>query len=89
MATYSETFTRYDKQGNVIGTQTITYTTSPEQDNEATLNDRAATALVDLRTLRDTTGTLSNAQVASGLRLLARVAIGLIRLQLRQLDSAD
>lgn len=85
----TETFDVYDQTGRVIETRTVTYDTSPEQDNETTLTDRANAAMVDLRTLRDTTGTLTNTQVANGLRLLARAVLALIRLQLRRLDAAD
>ena len=89
MAERTETIETYDKAGRLVSTRTVTWTTTPEQDNETTLTGRATSALVDLRTLRDTTGTLTGLQMSNGLRLLARVAIGLIRLQLRQLDSAD
>lgn len=89
MAVHTETFTRYDQSGNVLESRVVTWESTPEQDNEETLTDRAATAMADLRTLTNTTGTLTNAQVANGLRLVARVALALIRLQLRQLDATD
>lgn len=89
MATHTGTVDTYDINGKLIETRVVTWDSTPEQDNETTLTDRATAALVDLRALANTTGTLSNAQVANGLRLLARVAIGLIRLQLRQLDATD
>lgn len=89
MAQHTETISVYDPAGNLISTRTVTWETTPEQDNEETLNGRATTAMADLRTLASTTGTLTNAQVATGLRLLARAVLALIRLQLRQLDSAD
>ncbi len=57
--------------------------------NEETMHSRAAAALADLRTLRDTTGTLTGAQLSSAARLLARVCIGLIRLRLRALEGTD
>lgn len=50
------------------------------------LRAQADQALVDLRTFRDLTSP-TNAQVIAAVKLLCRVAIGLIRLQLNKLDG--
>jgi hypothetical protein len=89
MAQQTETVETYDQAGNLIDRRTITWQTTPDQDNEATVGDRASAAMADLRTLRDTTGTLTAAQMSNALRLLARVALALIRLQLRRFDSTE
>jgi len=58
--------------------------------NDLTLRQQAEAALVDLRAFRDRTSTtLSTAQNIAILKLLCRVAIGLIRLALRKLDRTD
>ncbi len=57
--------------------------------NEETMWQRADAALADLRLIRDSTGTLTGAQLSSAVRVLARVCIGLVRLRLRQLEGTD
>lgn len=58
--------------------------------NDLTLRQQAESALVDLRAFRDRTSTtLSTAQNIAILKLLCRVAIGLIRLVLKRLDGAN
>lgn len=59
------------------------------QSNEAVLRDRADQAIDQLRTLATSTGTLTGAQLSTGLRLAARVLLVLIRLHLRRLDATD
>lgn len=56
--------------------------------NAATLRQRADQALTDLRTFRDLASP-TNAQTVAIVKVLCRVAIGLIRLQLRKLDGTD
>ena len=56
--------------------------------NDLTLRQQAEAALVDLRAYRDAP-TTTNAQDKAAIKLLVRVAIGLIRLALRKLDAAD
>jgi hypothetical protein len=58
-------------------------------DTEQTIRSRADQALADLRTIRDSTGTLTTAQLSSAVRVLARVGIGLIRLALRRFSNPD
>lgn len=55
--------------------------------NEDTIEARADQALSDLRTVRDSTGELSNAQLSDAVRLFARVLIAIVRLAIRKLDS--
>ncbi len=57
--------------------------------HEQMLNARVDSVLPDLRVLVNTTGTLTNTQVANGLRLVARVLIAIIRLHLRRFDGVD
>ena len=54
--------------------------------NDLTLRQQAEAALVDLRTYRDR-ATTTTAQDKAAIKLLVRVAIGLIRLILRKLDA--
>lgn len=55
--------------------------------NEGTIRQQAEAALADLRTYRDR-ATTTTAQDKAAIKLLVRVAIGLIRLVLRRLDGA-
>lgn len=55
---------------------------------EETLHERATTAYADLQAFEALT-TPTNAQTVAVVRLLCKVARALIRLQLRQLDTAD
>lgn len=72
---------------NVISTGTST--DPPEQVVEETARADADQALDGLRLIANSTGTLTGAQLSNAVRLLARVAIRLARLQLRKLDAAD
>ncbi len=56
---------------------------------EETLHARAWEAADGLRSIVNSTGPLSATQLSNAVRLLARVALALVRLQLRRLDSAD
>lgn len=56
---------------------------------EATARADADQALDGLRLIANSTGTLTGAQLSNAVRLLAKVAIRLVRLQLRKLDGAD
>lgn len=56
---------------------------------ERTIRAQAEQALANLRTVRDSTGTLTNDQLSQAVRLLARIVIALVRLVLRRLDSTD
>lgn len=73
--------------GQLVSTRTVP--DNPETVNAATIEAAAAAALDGLRQIAGTTGTLTGAQLSNAVRLLARVAIRLIRLQLRKLDAAD
>lgn len=56
--------------------------------NDLTLRQQAEAALVDLRIYRDR-ATTTTAQDKAAIKLLVRVAIGLIRLVLKRLDGAS
>lgn len=56
--------------------------------NAATLRDRADAALANLRAYRDLASP-TGAQTVAAVKLLCRVAIVLIRLQLRKLDATE
>lgn len=56
--------------------------------NNATLRTRAEAAFTDLRAYRDLASP-TGAQTVAAVKLLCRVAIGLLRLQLRQLDGTE
>ncbi|GAB3388069.1 hypothetical protein [Lysobacter fragariae] len=55
---------------------------------DGTLRANAEQALTDLRTFRDLASP-TNAQTLVAVKLLCRVAIGLIRMRLAKLDAAD
>jgi hypothetical protein len=59
------------------------------ESNDSTIRTQAESALVDLRTLANSSGTLNGANLSNAVRLLARVCIGLVRLQLTKLDATD
>jgi hypothetical protein len=56
--------------------------------NSRTIEDQAATALAGLRAYRDLANP-TNAQTVAAVKLLCRVAIGLIRLRLARFDAVD
>lgn len=56
---------------------------------EITVRTRVDQALDGLRQIRDSSGTLTAAQLSQAVRLLARVQIALVRLVLRKLDDTD
>jgi hypothetical protein len=57
--------------------------------NTRTIHTEAEQALAGLRTIRDSTGDLNARNLSNAVRLLARVLIVLVRLQLRRLDGVD
>lgn len=60
-----------------------------QQDaNALSLEDQAAQALASLRTYRDLASP-TNAQTVAAVKLLCRVAIGLIRLRLAKFEAVD
>ena len=72
------------------GTVTVVEDPMPaEQVAAHTISDDADKALDGLRQLAASTGTLTGAQLSNAVRLLARVAIRLVRLQLGKLDGTD
>lgn len=89
MGTRSHNITTYDQQGRVVESRDVTWETTPEQDNEDTLNARLDQALAVLTTLANDTGTLTAAQITTELRRVARITAALVRLQRRRLDTAD
>jgi hypothetical protein len=73
-------------------TVTATYPVEPEpveSTNYRTLETRADQALTDLRTIATSEGSLSNAQLSNAVRVIARVCIALIRLELRRLEGTE
>ena len=61
----------------------------PLWTNEAKVRANAEQALADLRTIRDSTGNLSSAQLSNAVRVLARVSVVLVRLALSKFDIAE
>lgn len=59
-----------------------------ERAKDGAIREQALTALTNLRAYRDAVSPTS-AQTIAVVRLLCRVSIGLIRLQLRRLDASD
>lgn len=57
--------------------------------NEEMIRKQAEQALNALRNIRDTTGALTNTQLSNHIRTLAKVQIGIVRLQLEELDATD
>jgi hypothetical protein len=57
--------------------------------NEETIMNRARELYTDLRAIRNTTGSLSNAQLSNAVRVLARGEIAMLRLLLKELDGVD
>lgn len=68
--------------------QVLTQEAARQEANGVTLRDQAEQAIANLRTYRDLASP-TNAQTIAAVKLLCRVAIGLIRLQLRKFDAAD
>lgn len=65
------------------------HTADPLWSNDAKIRDQAEKALADLRTIRDSSGNLSSAQLSNAARLFARVLIVLVRLSLSRFDGVD
>jgi len=61
----------------------------PNVITERNIRQQLESNLDGLRPLRDTSTTLTTAQLSTAVRLLARVVIGLCRLALDRLDAAD
>jgi len=59
-----------------------------QTSNAATLQQQAADALVSLRAYRDLASP-TNAQTVAAVKLLCKVAIGLIRMRLGKFDGTD
>lgn len=83
----------------VAGKPTYVWTVRPKtadelaadlaQTNNTTIRTQAEAALIGLRTTATSTGTLTGAQLSNAVRLMAKVLIALVRLQLSKLDSTD
>jgi len=76
--------------GVMTGAEAATFTAQVAQEgaNARSLEDQAAAALANLRAYRDNASP-TNAQTVAAVKLLCRVAIGLIRLRLAKLDATD
>ena len=78
----------FDGQGNVISEQIV------EVDITAEVVDwelavRLSDAMGGLRQIINSTGTLTGLQLSNAVRLLARVALSLIRRELRRLEDPE
>ena len=73
--------------GNVVGEDVVPV--APEVETEQTMRERGDQALSDLRQVRDSSGTLTGAQLSQAVRVMARVLIALVRLVLRKLDDTE
>lgn len=100
MATHTENVTTYDAQGKVVETRTITWETTPEQDNEETLRSQAAADLDVLRAAIDACNVViakTNAQITAAdtkelarrMKDVARASVRIARLTVGALDSTD
>jgi hypothetical protein len=87
MATRSMTVTTSDGHGNET-TRTVTYETTVEQDNDETIRQQAANALVNNRTYVALTSPTA-AQTTAQVKALSRQNNGLIRQLLGLLDGTD
>lgn len=73
----------------IDGVKVYDSATTPEGQNETTMRTQADAALADLRLVASSSGTLTGAQLSNAVRVIARVVIALVRLQLRRLDGVD
>lgn len=62
---------------------------STEQANASTIEDSVDQALTDLRTIANSSGTLTGAQLSNAVRVIARVLIRFGRHYFRRLDATD
>ena len=76
--------------GVMTDAEAVAFTAQIAQEgtNARSLEDQAAAALANLRAYRDNAAP-TNAQTTAAVKLLCRVAIGLIRLRLAKLDATD
>lgn len=77
-----------------IGASKVEVTThepemTPERVNRDTTRQRAEQALDGLRTIKNTTGSLTAAQLSNAVRLLATVCLHLARLQLGRHEDTE
>lgn len=63
--------------------------TTPEGQADATLRAEVAQHLAVLRAIRDSTGTLTGAQLSNAVRALAKGQVHVIRLLIDALDGTD
>lgn len=68
--------------------QAFTQQLAQVDTNAANLQQQAADALANLRAYRDLASP-TNAQTVAAVKLLCRVAIGLIRMRLQRFDATD
>ena len=74
---------------NGVLVSTSEYEVPPEQVNRDALHDAVKAHLVNLRSIRDSTGTLTGAQLSNAVRVLALGQIRLMRLAVGLLDGTD
>lgn len=86
MATTTQTVETY-RDGVLVETRQVQVVTTPEQDNEQTIRQQAASALASNRAYVASTPTA--AQTTAQVKALSRQVNGLIRLLLNQLDATD
>jgi len=78
-----------DDNDAIVGEQVEPTTFDPTVAVAATISERLGNALDELRTIANSSGTLTGAQLSNAVRALAKVAIALIRLELRRLDDTE
>lgn len=88
MGTQSATHEVYDSQGKLVSSRVITWTTTPEQDNEQSIRQQVAAALATNRTYTARQSPTA-AQTTAQVQALSRQNNGLIRLLLSLLDGTD
>ncbi len=77
------------RDGVLVSSTQVEIAVSAEEQNAATLRDRAATSLAGLALIKRSTGTLTLLQLSNAVRLLATVVLAIARLQLSRLDDTD
>lgn len=88
MSTRTDRNQTFDQSGNLVSEQVVVVDTTSET-NETSTRTNAEQAIDGLRTIAGSSGTLTAAQLSSAVRLLARVALHVIRITLGKHDAAD
>lgn len=81
------TITTFDQEGNVVDEHTVEV--PDEVANRDAIHAAARDHLADLRTIRNSTGTLTGANLSNAVRALAKGQGHVIRLLIGALDATD